>query len=239
MMTPFKGIIFDFNGVLLWDEPLQVQIWNEVAVQVRGRAFTKEELALHLHGRTNHYVIEYLSGHAVDRKIVDTLTRQKEAHYLRMCLTEWQDFKLSPGAVELLDFLVAHDIPRTIATSSPKGNVGFFITHLSLARWFLSEQIVYDDGSRPGKPAPDTYLQAAKNLGLAPADCVVVEDARSGIRAAFAAGIGYIVALGPAHTHAQLRQIEGVDEVIESLEALPREKLFSASHGERISRTRD
>jgi beta-phosphoglucomutase len=224
----FKGIIFDFNGVLLWDEPLQVQVWNALAMQIRGRAFSEEELATHLHGRTNQHVIEYLNGHAVDRKIVETLARDKEAIYQRMCLTEWQDFRLSPGAVALLDFLAARRIPRTIATASPKGNVEFFITHLSLSRWFLSEQIVYDDGLRPGKPAPDIYLQAAENLGLAPADCVVVEDARAGLQAALAAGIGYIVALGPAHTHAQLRQIEGVDDVIVSLEQLSREKLFSA-----------
>src|SRR5256886_15261095 len=61
---------------------------------------------------------------------------------------------------------------------------------------FRSAKIIYDDGSRPGKPAPDVYLAAARNIGVAPHECAVVEDAVSGIAAAHAAGIGYIVAIG-------------------------------------------
>lgn len=49
--------------------------------------------------------------------------------------------------------------------------------------------IGYDGGIRAGKPTPDIHLQAAGNLGLAPAECVVVEDSRSGMEAAQAAGI--------------------------------------------------
>jgi beta-phosphoglucomutase-like phosphatase (HAD superfamily) len=85
---------------------------------------------------------------------------------------------------------------------------------------------VYDDGSRACKPAPDIYLQAASNLGLPPAECVVVEDSRSGLQAAHAAGIGYIVALGPINIHRSLTQLEGVSVVIKSLRQMPREALF-------------
>jgi len=70
-----------------------------------------------------------------------------------------------------------------------------------LDRWFDVAKIVYDDGVRPGKPAPDIYLAAAENIGLAPSQCVVVEDAISGIQSAQVAGIGHIVALGRLAAH--------------------------------------
>jgi beta-phosphoglucomutase-like phosphatase (HAD superfamily) len=128
--------------------------------------------------------------------------------------------------VELLDFLVERRTRRTIATASETTNLEFYLEHLSLERWFARELIVYDDGSRPGKPAPDIYCQAARNLGLAPAQCVVVEDAVSGIEAARAAGIGHVVVLGPIRHHRELAQLPGVDRVIENLGELPRDQLF-------------
>jgi beta-phosphoglucomutase-like phosphatase (HAD superfamily) len=100
------------------------------------------------------------------------------------------------------------------------------VAHLNLARWFHVPDIVFDDGLLPGKPAPDTYLRPAQNLCLKPGDCIVVEDAYSGIQAAREAGIGRIIAIGPASTHDRLREIDGVDDVIESLNHIPKEGLF-------------
>jgi beta-phosphoglucomutase-like phosphatase (HAD superfamily) len=53
-----------------------------------------------------------------------------------------------------------------------------------------------------------------------------VEDSRSGIEAAHRAGIGCIVALGPAHTHEQLARLAGVNEVIENLGQFPKQRLL-------------
>lgn len=222
----YRGVIFDFNGVLWWDGHLQKQAWNRFALEVRGTPFTAEEMAIHVHGRYNRHTLEHLTGKVVTGPELEELTEHKERIYRQLCLDQGPGFALSPGAVELLDFLMEHGIPRTIATASGKANVDFFVAHLGLARWFQIEQCVYDDGSRPGKPAPDIYRQAARNLGLEPARCVVVEDSRSGIRAAQSAGTGYIVALGPADTHSQLAQLAGVSQVVESLQQLPRERLF-------------
>jgi beta-phosphoglucomutase-like phosphatase (HAD superfamily) len=127
------------------------------------------------------------------------------------------DFVLSPGAIRLLNGLVKYEIPHTIATASGKNNVDFFIKFLDLENWFETEKIMYDDGRIAGKPAPDLYLRAAENLSLPPSDCMVIEDSHSGIQAAHAAGIGWVVALGPKQTHHKLAQLPGVDQVIESL----------------------
>lgn len=222
----FQGIIFDFNGVLWWDGQLQERSWKQFAAIVLGVMLSDEQIAVHVHGRTNQHTLEYLTGHTVSGEELSQLTHQKETIYRRLCLDQGTGFRLSPGAIGLLDFLAAHRVARTIATASERVNLDFFVEHLNLDRWFDVGQIVYDDGSRPGKPAPGIYLQAARNLDLEPARCVVVEDSCSGIQAAHAAGIGYIIALGPAHMHHQLFGLEGIGEVVESLHQIPKVQLF-------------
>jgi len=222
----FDGIIFDFNGVLWWDGHLQQRSWRQFSAQIRGKPLSDEEMAVHVHGRYNGHTLAYLLGRPVGGTELHQLIQQKEIIYRQMCLDQGDGFQLSDGAVELLDFLVFHDIPRTIATASERTNVDFFREHLDLDRWFDPGLIVYDDGRRPGKPAPDIYLQAAANLGLSPDRCVVVEDSLSGLRAAHAAGVGYLVALGPGASQGRLARIEGVARVVESLREVPKEALF-------------
>ena len=219
------AIIFDFNGVLWWDGHLQDQAWKQFSAEKRGMPFSDQEMANHVHGRNNRYTLEYLLGEPVTGVKLDKLSVQKETFYRELCLAEGEDFRLSPGAGDLLDFLVANQIPRTIATASGKSNVDFFVVHLDLENWFELDHIIYDDGRRPGKPAPDFYLQAANNVECKPARCAVVEDSRSGISAAYAAGIRAIFALGPKCAHDDLVQLSGVTKAIENLDQFPREQL--------------
>lgn len=223
----FKGIIFDFNGVLLWDSHLHVQAWQQFALKLRGYEFDNNELSIHIHGRTNSHILSYLTGRVLQSQELNELIQMKETVYRNLCLSQGKLFALSPGATDLLDFLVRNNIPRTIATASEKTNLDFFITHLSLKQWFDINLIVYDDGELPGKPLPDIYLKAASNLGLPPQECIVVEDAISGIQSAHAANIGHIIALGHQAMHQQLKACAGVSDVVESLEQLSKESLFS------------
>ena len=219
----FQGIIFDFNGVLFWDSPLHERAWREFSTILRGFPLTDEEFVYQVHGRNNRHILQYLLGSRFQTENWQALSHQKEEIYQQYVLAEKENYPLSLGAVELLDFLVAHNIPHTIATASEKENVDFYIEHLELVRWFNLEKIVYDDGTIRGKPAPDMYLKAARNIHLPPERCIVVEDSVSGLEAARAAGLGYCIALGPVQKHPQLRAVEGVSQVIEHLGQVPRE----------------
>jgi HAD superfamily hydrolase (TIGR01509 family) len=233
-MKPFpklKGLIFDFNGVLFWDDQLQRDSWRTFASRLRERPLSDAEIDIHVHGRNGQYTLEYLLEHPIRVEEAADFMEQKEAIYREMCLSLDGDFRLSPGAIPLLDDLLEHGIPHTIATASGKRNVDFFIEHLDLARWFETEKILYDNGQIPGKPAPDLYLHAAENLGLLPAECLVVEDSHSGIQAAHAAGLGCLVALGPAQSHPKLAQLPGVDQVVESLGEIVCRDLFEIAGG--------
>ena len=214
----FDGVIFDFNGVLLWDGALHERAWQTFARRLRGRPWSGEEMARYLHGRHNRDILSYLLGRPASEEETERLGEEKEVIYRALCLEMGAEFRLSPGAESLLDFLAERGLPRAIATSSGPGNIDFYAAHLDLARWFDPRLIVGDDGTRPGKPAPDIYLEAARRLGLPPAHCIVVEDSRSGIAAARAAAAGCVVGLGP-------RPLPGATVTVESLALFPRELL--------------
>lgn len=218
----FDGVIFDFNGVLLWDNHLHEEAWRRYSRRLRGVTMTDEEMRQAVHGRVNRDTFTYLLGRPVDDGELRPLMEEKEALYRRLALESIDSYRLSSGAIELLDFLVAHDAPRAIATSSPWVNVAFYIEHLDLHRWFPPEWIVYDHGRYPGKPAPGIYLEAAGRLGGAPDRFIVVEDSIAGIQSAHAAGIGATVAIGPAAGHPALIALPGVRMAIETLDEFPR-----------------
>lgn len=225
-MMKYLGIIFDFNGVLWWDKSLQEQAWSQFTEQWKGISLTSEVMGTHVHGRNNQHTLEYLAGSRLNDETLDQLSDQKETIYRKLCLAQEDDFELSPGAKGLLDDLAGSGIPRTIATASGKENLDFFFENLHLNQWFDRQCIVYDDGTRPGKPAPDIYLQAAQMLGLNPSDCVVVEDSLSGIQAALAAGIGYIIALRSTDKPDFLSGKGGIDQAIENLAQIRWRRLF-------------
>ena len=221
-LEQYSGLIFDFNGVLWWDNALQERSWRIFSAGRRGNPLSDLELAEHVHGRNNSYTQQYLSDRRLTAVEAEQLSEQKEIGYRRLCLELGEDFRLSPGAESLLDFLVANNIPHTIATASGKGNVEFFIDNLQLERWFDPALIVYDDGTMAGKPAPDFYLEAAARLNLPPGQCIVVEDSLSGIKAAQAAGIGRVIALLGDGGHAQRGEMPAGVTVIGDLSELDR-----------------
>lgn len=222
----YQGIIFDFNGVLWWDNALQGEAWNRYAEILRGSRLAPEEIEQHIWGRDNRYILRYLSGQTFRGKALEVHSDHKETIYRNLCLEQGDEFRLSPGAAKLLDWLKAHGVLRTIATSAGKENMLFYFLHLHLDRWFNFDTLVYDDDRMRTKPAPDPYQRSAKNLGLLPQQCVVVEDSIHGIQSARAAGIGYVIALGTKSEHHRLSSIEGVDHVVENLGQVPVQALF-------------
>jgi HAD superfamily hydrolase (TIGR01509 family) len=105
---------------------------------------------------------------------------------------------LKTGAEELLDALDAVRLKRAIATSSSHATVQRNLKHHDLADRF-HVIVAHGDYAR-GKPNPDPFLTAAQRLGVAPADCLALEDSYNGIRAASAAGMMTVMVpdlLGP------------------------------------------
>lgn len=223
----YKGIIFDFNGTLFWDSAKHKQAWIDYSTRLRGTPFTEEELVKYMFGRTNEEIIKYAIGKQPSAEMVEKYGQEKEAVYRQMCRDDKENFHLGKGVEKFLNFLKENNIPMTIATMSDKKNVDFFIESFHLEKWFDISKIVYADGIIPGKPEPDIYLIAAKNIGLNPKDCIVVEDALSGIESARRAGIGKIIAICSEEKPELYKPIQCVTGIIKDFDEFDRSLFFT------------
>jgi len=184
---PVTHVVFDLDGVLLDTEPLYTAATCRIVGRF-GRSFDWS-LKSAMMGRpaleSARIVVERL-----DLPLPAETFHAERTAILAELLPE---AAAMPGAPELVAALATRRVPMGIATSSPRS-----LVEPTLARhraWLASvEVIVTGDDPRilRGKPAPDIYLVAARDLGAAPAACVAIEDAPVGVEAAHAAGMQVI-----------------------------------------------
>jgi HAD superfamily hydrolase (TIGR01509 family) len=98
-----------------------------------------------------------------------------------------RDIPLRPGARELVTYLAEENVPQAVATSSHRATVERYLGSAGLLDHFAAI-VTREDVANP-KPAPDPFLAAAARLGVAPADCLALEDSYHGIASAHAAGM--------------------------------------------------
>jgi len=211
-----KGILFDFNGTMLFDSALQEDVWKKFLRSKIGREITNEEIHKYIHGGNNKTVLSYFFNRDFSDGEVEELGEEKESMYRDMCLKDTEMFKLAKGLPDFLDKLKEAGILITIATGAPLSNVKFYFEHLNLGKWFDINKVVYTDGSFKGKPEPDIFLKAAKNINVNIEDCVVFEDAILGIEAARRANAAKIIAVSSTLNNEKLKSISGISQVIKN-----------------------
>ena len=181
---------------MLDTEPLYREAWQKAAL-LQGHLIT-DDLYLRTVGQRvpeSEAMFAALFGETFS---VDEFRTQSGPIYDEIVATRGVSHK--PGLLELLEFLVEKEIPRAVASSNGRRAVLKLLG--SLAKYF--DPVVTGDEVKRGKPAPDIFLLAASRLGVAPEDCLVLEDADTGARAAKAAGMTVIVVpdLVPPSIHA-------------------------------------
>ena len=214
MNKAYKGVIFDFNGTLFFDNDKHILAWGEISKMLRGRDITEEELLEHFNGVPNQKIITYLLGREGIAEELETYSRLKEEFYRRFCLEDKEKFHLVEGAVEFFNDLKEKEIPFTIASASIKTNIDFFVKEFGLAKWINPEDIVYDDGSYENKVT--MFQDAAKKLRVDIKECMIVEDSVSGIYSAYLAGCRNIVVIDSSNRAEEYRALPGVVKVIQN-----------------------
>ena len=210
-MAGFRAVIFDMDGVLADSEPLYLQGINEVLKDF-GLAITEEdhnELLGAAVGPTWDFVFEKYSPPAsydecvarYDQTMVRLLSRPRDP---------------LPGVRELLSELTRRGIPRALASSSWPNWVKALLESTGLDGCF--DVTVSSTAVENGKPAPDIFLYTAKALHVEPSQCIVLEDSRTGVLAAKAAGM-YTVQVRAAST--ALPPLPEADLVLERLSDFP------------------
>ncbi|MEY4674818.1 MAG: Beta-phosphoglucomutase [Planctomycetota bacterium] len=206
------GVVFDMDGVLILSAPAHWAAWRDVA-WAHGLELTREAF-FGTNGMANPDIVRTLWGEVDDgivRRIADAKERAFRANIARQV-------PLAPGCVELLGALRREGIPLALGSSAPEANVDHVLDHGSLREWF--DAVVHSGMVARGKPAPDIFLAAAERLGLAPSQCLVVEDAPNGVRAGVAAGMR-VLGISSNHAPEELLEVGAVQVVPELASVTP------------------
>lgn len=198
----FAAVIFDNDGTLVDSTPAVVRCW----VQWAGEYDVPlEELGKH-HGVPAAAIIRALAPHA---DLDEALHRITELE-----LADTADVVALPGAVDAVRALLPD---RCAVATSATRDLG--VARLQAAGIPLPGVVITFDDVERGKPHPDPFLLAAKRLGVDPQQCLVVEDAPSGLTAAKAAGCATL-ALTSTTSAIDLDATGDADAIVDSLAAV-------------------
>lgn len=190
----FEAVIFDCDGTLVDSERLGNQVLVECVAEL-GLIFPLEEAVARFTGNKmadTITVIEQRLGHPVPTDFVPQL-RRRMAEVFRA--------RLQP-IVGIETVLQGLQIPYCVASSGPREKIELSLSVTKLLPYFQGRIFsAYEVGS--WKPAPGLFLHAARALGVAPAQCAVVEDSMPGVQAGKAAGMT-VFGYAPAGNEASL-----------------------------------
>ena len=213
MAETFRAIIFDLDGVLADSEPW----WNQIDAKLLAEYGAKYQGEYHrdVLGVSYPLAVEfYKKKFGISAPTEEMMKRRGEI------ATEFfaDRVGLFPATKEVLEELRNMKLRLAVATSSVGASARPFLDRHQLTKFF--EVIVTGDEIERGKPAPDIYLHAAKKLGIAADECLVIEDSLSGIAAAKAAHMR--VAAIPDRRFVDPRDYEkGSDYLLNDLSEIP------------------
>jgi len=190
-----KAVLFDFNGTLYDDTDFHRRAWRSYMQKRFSATLSDAYLDKYFLGPGNETIFKTYFNDNVTPEEIELYSREKEEEYRAICRSDSKNLLLIDGAYALFDLLRERGIPFIVATASRISNVRFYMDELGLGKWLSLDQIVYEDGSLPGKPDPAFYLEAARRAGADIADCIICEDSRTGLQSAVNAGAGRIIAM--------------------------------------------
>jgi HAD superfamily hydrolase (TIGR01509 family) len=213
-------IIFDFDGVIADSEVLANMVLAEIVTEL-GTPMTVEAAFDTFMGKQLGEVIAAIAG-VIGRPIADGTA----AEVVRRTMSRFRAELREVAGVRTYLAAFAH-VERCIASSSSPDRLAACLDILGLSSAFGAH--VYSAALvARGKPHPDLFLHAARQVGVAPADTMVVEDSEGGVRAAIAAGMTAIGFLGGSHIrtgHDERLRSAGAEDIAHTyreLEAITR-----------------
>jgi HAD superfamily hydrolase (TIGR01509 family) len=212
---PPGGLIFDFDGVLLESE-FEGSLHLAELLTTLGHRHSPAETIRHytgLSGPDFTAAIEARIGTELPPEFHDRL-RDRSRQALR------EGIAAVAGAVEFVRSLPS-DLPRAVASSSSTHWIRSHLDHLGLAGAFGDHIYSGREHVGRGKPQPDIYLHAARNMGVPIAECAILEDSIVGATGALASGARVIGLAAGSHCldgHDELLREVGVSEIAYSFD---------------------
>ena len=208
------GVIFDMDGVLVDSTKY---IWNSFnkLLEPYGIHFSDKEIKKYLGLSLRDQVALWKKEYGID---LDYMKFSKEAGEMELNLM--QDKRPNKSLVNLLNELKKKKVKIGIGTSSLRWRADRIVDLLKIKEYFpviiTSEEVINH------KPNPDLFLKAAEKINISPENCVVIEDAASGVEAAKR---GNMKAIGFLTDYNSKRELEKADLIINDFSELSYKKI--------------
>ena len=212
-----KGLIFDMDGTLIQNMPYHMKAFSTLAERLGYQML--QPVTNKFYGRHNDEIFLAIAPQwVIDKYGLQYLSDEKEAIYRelyagKVCLTE--------GLAELLAEAKAKGVKCYVGSAAPRLNIDLIWNGAQLDDKI--DGCICGDDVVNFKPHPEIFLKCCEGMGLAPEDCVVFEDAISGIKAGWAAGCK-VVALSSTATPEALAA-DGVEHIITDFKGMTLESL--------------
>jgi len=177
------SVIFDLDGTLVDSEPNYYEAGRQVLAQYGVLDYTWADHERYVGISTLETVGIWKREYGLAAS-VEEVFEAKNRRYLELARVSTRAY---PEMRKFVELLATEDVPMAVASGSSPEAIEAILAGTGLDA-FLHTVVSADEVER-GKPAPDVFLEAARRLGAAPADCVVLEDAAPGAAAAHAAGM--------------------------------------------------
>ncbi len=210
-----RAVLFDMDGVLYNSMPSHAKAWHRAMAHF-GYDLPEQEAYMH-EGRTGASTINIVSRR--QRGVEESEERIQEIYRVKsQFFNEYPPAEPMPGALELLHKLQAQGLKILIVTGSGQASLLDRLNH-HFPGVFCRELMVTAFDVKRGKPDPEPYLMGLQKGGLRAEECVVVENAPLGVRAAKAAGI-FTIAVNTGPLPDSALTDEGADLLLPSMQAL-------------------
>ncbi|HTJ73681.1 MAG TPA: HAD family phosphatase [Verrucomicrobiae bacterium] len=201
----YKAVLFDMDGVIVDSEPLHVAAF-QATLKNYGYSLSDEQYKQHFAGKTDEAGFkQYFDfiGETVDLPVI---MDKKATAYLELAADRLVPY---PVVIDFIKSLAEQGTPLALVTGSLRAEAEVTLKTFGLTDFFSS--IIAAEDISQSKPSPEGYLKGARALRAMPSDCIVIEDAPSGVKAARAAGMRCL-AVTTTHTKEELREATAITD---------------------------
>lgn len=198
-LNSFSSVVFDMDGTMIDNMQYHKRAWISFFATY-DILITDDLFKRDISGKSNNHILQTFFAKDLTLDEIKTFSEKKEALYREIYKDAIHEIR---GLKDVLETLKGYDKQLAIATTATQKNRDFALSQLALSPYFAV--IKGEEHVKHGKPHPEIYLATAKDLGVAPNNCIVFEDTPSGVAAAVDAGMT-VVGLLTTHSKEELHR---------------------------------
>ncbi|MCM1089272.1 MAG: HAD family phosphatase [Butyrivibrio sp.] len=182
MARQIQAVLFDMDGTLIDTERYYRIFWPKAMAEFGYHMTDEQALSMRSLGRpfAPARLREWFGGEVDYYAVRDMRKKLMEEALMR------DGIQVKPGAEALLAFLRENKITTAVVTATDRKRADSYLARTGLSNYF--DEVISAVQVEEGKPSPDVYLYACRQLGLTPERCIAVEDSPNGVLSAYRAG---------------------------------------------------